>query len=165
VSALSPEGTLSRTTGVRKDHCSSIMLGGLGPGSVALLSTMSFDSLRNSCNTLQQSPLHAGHAHYPARIDGQTTPVCGHCRLVAHRSAYLLKAQNPLSPASLRDTARLKMHHSSHNRSSSSTRSNSSIYNTAQSTVPGDLNNTSETKYITAAKIAATATPEAIAAF
>ena len=40
---------MSRTTGVRKDHCWSIMLGGLGPGSVALFSIIAFDSRRNSC--------------------------------------------------------------------------------------------------------------------
>ena len=40
---------MSRTTGVRKDHCWSIMLGGRGPGSVALFSIIAFDSRRNSC--------------------------------------------------------------------------------------------------------------------
>ena len=40
---------MSSTTGVRKDHCWSIMLGGLGPGSVALFSIIAFDSRRNSC--------------------------------------------------------------------------------------------------------------------
>ena len=34
---------------MRKDHCWSIMLGGLGPGSVALFSIIAFDSRRNSC--------------------------------------------------------------------------------------------------------------------
>ncbi len=52
--AVSPEGTLSRTTGVRKDHCLLIMLGGLGPGSVALFSIIAFDRLRNSCSRHQR---------------------------------------------------------------------------------------------------------------
>ena len=164
VSALLPEGTLSRTTGVRNDHCSSIMLGGLGPGSVTLFSSMSFDSLRNSCNILQQSAFHAGHAHVPARIARQRTSVRGHRRLVAYYSALLPKAQNPLSPAGLRTTARLQTHHSSHVSSSSSARSNSSIYNTAQSTVPCELSITSEAKRFMAAIIAAAAILGAIAA-
>ena len=33
---------------MRKDHCWSIMLGGLGPGSVALFSIIAFDSRKNS---------------------------------------------------------------------------------------------------------------------
>ena len=48
--ALLPEGTLSRTTGVRNDHCLLIMLGGRGPGSVALFSSIAFDRRRNSCS-------------------------------------------------------------------------------------------------------------------
>ncbi len=46
--AVSPEGTLSKTTGVRKDHCLLIMLGGRGPGLVALFSIIAFDRRRNS---------------------------------------------------------------------------------------------------------------------
>ena len=33
---------------MRKDHCLLIMLGGLGPGSVALFSIIAFDRRRNS---------------------------------------------------------------------------------------------------------------------
>lgn len=35
---------------MRKDHCLLIMLGGLGPGSVALFSSIAFDRRRNSCS-------------------------------------------------------------------------------------------------------------------
>ena len=44
-----PLGTVSRTTGPRKDHCASIMLGGEGPGEVGLPSTIASANRENSC--------------------------------------------------------------------------------------------------------------------
>ena len=42
---------------MRNDHCLLIMLGGRGPGSVALFSIIAFDRRRNSCS--QHWPEHA----------------------------------------------------------------------------------------------------------
>lgn len=87
-----PEGTLSRTTGVRKDHWRSIILGGRGPGSVALFCTIASDSLRNSCR--RQSDLEVLvcradygtllHAGGQCVLGAQSLPVCTGLRLRYH---------------------------------------------------------------------------------
>ena len=53
-----PLGTESRTTGPRKDHWASIMLGGEGPGGVALRSTIASASRENSCGSREGRALY-----------------------------------------------------------------------------------------------------------